>query len=1010
MTLADRDATAHQVPTHEEWGPLQLFAHADSLSLEEAEMLARLVAGHHLSSEAAEIARTATSSSDAFFAALPGAGDRVIDPRKTWAAWPLAERRLEAEFAITSTGQPYSMNFRHGSELEGQGPHISTAGMTGAGKSKFILSVVLNLALRHSPDHLQFLLIDFKEGAELEPLRRLPCVHAVFTNNAKDTALLDRVVQFLQGEITRRLNIVKAAGVSNAVDYELKRRTPEGARLPALPALIIVVDEFNFMIDHAGDHAQIFNDIALQGRAADVHLFVNGQSMQLSKVQKLNDNTHTKHAMKSSEGDSYAQIGSRIAADISKNEAGTGYTREESGLVRWRSFYLDAPYIPPKKGPSEDSLGRPVAELPGPRLFTSDDDVLPPEIPPAAAVTAVDEPEGPVETRTMMEYVIDQLVDAGGDAGHHIWLPMLEEHGREPLSALVDDKISATAGARTRWQDAYPVTTSEGLLAPCGQIDLPFEHRRDTYVLPLHQSGGHLAVTGAAGMGRTTLVQDVLLALAMQHSPADVQFFGLGRAVIRLEELGLAHAAGSAVIGDEAGKDRVLSVVKEIIESRRVLFAEHKLSSMVEFRGERAAGRLPRTALGGRYGDVFLVVDPVDEFRLKYAMDTALSEIAVEGSTYGVHMILTNANMLPQDLENKVTHRIELRLANPDMSTIKSAGVLRRPARNVPDDFPGRGITRSGNQFLAADPSLMSGPGRFSDPGPDALRELIAEINATVQSKTPGDMPKMTQLPTEVELREVLTRAPQTPKHLVRFGVSERELEPAVWNYQRHPHLMVCGMSQHGKTEALKSVAAAIMSTHAAESEAIFVVFDPRQTMLGFIPETAPNNYAVGYTTRAAELKDFLQGLKEGLLDPRRPKEALSQSDRLSGARAYSGPEVFIIADDLQTAPPADPFAGYFMEAIVNDLDFADQLGMHLIGATTSRNWMPFTMTPVGKKLLNATAPVLVLNTTKDDLVTVYGEKGRLNMPRGRARWLTPDGRETVQIALAGLAPVPPLK
>ena len=44
------------------------------------------------------------------------------------------------------------------------GPHGLIAGSTGSGKSEFIITYILSLAINFHPDEVQFVLIDYKGG------------------------------------------------------------------------------------------------------------------------------------------------------------------------------------------------------------------------------------------------------------------------------------------------------------------------------------------------------------------------------------------------------------------------------------------------------------------------------------------------------------------------------------------------------------------------------------------------------------------------------------------------------------------------------------------------------------------------------------------------------------------------------------------------------------------------------------------------------------------------------
>ncbi|MGV7904621.1 hypothetical protein PJN93_32905, partial [Mycobacterium kansasii] len=68
-------------------------------------------------------------------------------------------------------------------------------------------------------------------------------VSALITNLAQEAPLVTRMADALAGEITRRQELLRAAGnLANIAEY--RRRTD----LPALPALLIVVDEFSELL------------------------------------------------------------------------------------------------------------------------------------------------------------------------------------------------------------------------------------------------------------------------------------------------------------------------------------------------------------------------------------------------------------------------------------------------------------------------------------------------------------------------------------------------------------------------------------------------------------------------------------------------------------------------------------------------------------------------------------------------------------------------------------------
>ena len=129
----------------------------------------------------------------------------------------------------------------------GMGPHGLVVGATGSGKSELLRTLVLGLVMTHPPDQLNLLLVDFKGGATFAGMAELPHVSAVITNLAGELALVDRAQDALEGEMLRRQEALRGAGnLASVHDYTQARE--RGADLPALPSLLIVVDEFSELL------------------------------------------------------------------------------------------------------------------------------------------------------------------------------------------------------------------------------------------------------------------------------------------------------------------------------------------------------------------------------------------------------------------------------------------------------------------------------------------------------------------------------------------------------------------------------------------------------------------------------------------------------------------------------------------------------------------------------------------------------------------------------------------
>ena len=158
-----------------------------------------------------------------------------------------AADRLRVPVGVDEAGAPVALDLKESAE-GGSGPHGLCIGATGSGKSELLRTLVLGLVATHSSADLNLVLVDFKGGATFLGLAALPHVSAVITNLADELPLVDRMADALEGEITRRQELLRAAGnLTGTAEYAAVRRTA-GSDLPPLPALLVVVDEFSELL------------------------------------------------------------------------------------------------------------------------------------------------------------------------------------------------------------------------------------------------------------------------------------------------------------------------------------------------------------------------------------------------------------------------------------------------------------------------------------------------------------------------------------------------------------------------------------------------------------------------------------------------------------------------------------------------------------------------------------------------------------------------------------------
>ena len=198
---------------------------ADQLSTVRAEAAARRLAPRYAGDEpeARDVFSASTELVD-----LLGQGDvRDLDPEAAWR--PRLQRdRLRVPIGVDEAGAVVALDIKESAQ-QGMGPHGLVIGATGSGKSELLRTLVLALSMTHSPEALNFVLVDFKGGATFAGMADLPHVSAVITNLGQEITLVERMQDALQGEMTRRQELLRSAGnFANVTDYE--RRPRQGPR------------------------------------------------------------------------------------------------------------------------------------------------------------------------------------------------------------------------------------------------------------------------------------------------------------------------------------------------------------------------------------------------------------------------------------------------------------------------------------------------------------------------------------------------------------------------------------------------------------------------------------------------------------------------------------------------------------------------------------------------------------------------------------------------------------
>ncbi|MFV3663296.1 type VII secretion system ESX-5 FtsK/SpoIIIE family ATPase EccC5 [Mycobacterium tuberculosis] len=993
------------------------FALTDQVSIAEAEEFAQKLAQWRLAEAYEEIGQRVAHIGARDILSYYGIDDPGnIDFDSLWASRTdtMGRSRLRAPFGNRSdNGELLFLDMKSLDE-GGDGPHGVMSGTTGSGKSTLVRTVIESLMLSHPPEELQFVLADLKGGSAVKPFAGVPHVSRIITDLEEDQALMERFLDALWGEIARRKAICDSAGVDDAKEYNSvrARMRARGQDMAPLPMLVVVIDEFYEWFRIMPTAVDVLDSIGRQGRAYWIHLMMASQTIE-SRAEKLMENMGYRLVLKARTAGAAQAAGVPNAVNLPA-QAGLGYFRKSlEDIIRFQAEFLWRDYFQP--GVSIDGEEAPALvhsiDYIRPQLFTNSFTPLEvsvggPDIEPVVAQPngevlesddiegGEDEDEEGVRTPKVGTVIIDQLRKIKFEP-YRLWQPPLTQ----PVA--IDDLVNRFLGRP--WHKEYGSACN--LVFPIGIIDRPYKHDQPPWTVDTSGPGANVLILGAGGSGKTTALQTLICSAALTHTPQQVQFYCLAYSSTALTTVSrIPHVGEVAGPTDPYGVRRTVAELLALVRERKRSFLECGIASMEMFRRRKFGGEAGPVPDDG-FGDVYLVID---NYRaLAEENEVVIEQVNViinQGPSFGVHVVVTadRESELRPPVRSGFGSRIELRLA-----AVEDAKLVRsRFAKDVPVK-PGRGMVAVNYVRLDSDPqaglhTLVARPALGSTP--DNVFECDSVV-AAVSRLTSAQAPPVRRLPARFGVEQVRELASRDTRQGVGAGgiawaISELDLAPVYLNFAENSHLMVTGRRECGRTTTLATIMSEIGRLYAPgassapppapgrPSAQVWLV-DPRRQLLTALGSDYVERFAYnldGVVAMMGELAAALAG--------REPPPGLSAEELLSRSW-WSGPEIFLIVDDIQQLPPGFDSPLHKAVPFVNR---AADVGLHVIVTRTFGGWSSAGSDPMLRALHQANAPLLVMDADPDEGF-IRGKMKGGPLPRGRGLLMAEDTGVFVQVA-----------
>lgn len=241
-----------------------------------------------------------------------------------------SDSRDEVDVPLGRAGATKLQHLRLG---KGTSQHVLMAGKTGSGKSTLLHVMITDLALRYSPDELEYYLIDFKKGVEFKTYANHKLPHARVISIESDREFGTSVLERLDRILVERGELFREVGAQNIKAFRDARPDVK------MPRILLLVDEFQEFFTEEDKYsqiaAQLIDRLVRQGRAFGMHVMLGSQSLggSYSLPRTTIGQMAIRIALQSSEADAHLILSEDNSAARLLNRPGEAIYNDANGRI-----------------------------------------------------------------------------------------------------------------------------------------------------------------------------------------------------------------------------------------------------------------------------------------------------------------------------------------------------------------------------------------------------------------------------------------------------------------------------------------------------------------------------------------------------------------------------------------------------------------------------------------------------------------------------------------------------
>ena len=658
-------------------------------------------------------------------------------------------RSLAAAIGVDKYGEPFKLDLHE----QAHGPHGLVAGMTGSGKSEFIISYILSMAVSFHPYEVAFILIDYKGGGMAKSFENIPHTAGVITN--LDGNGIKRSLSSMRSELHRREKIFRDTStgynISNIDIYKYQKLYREGKVSEPLPHLFIISDEFAELKKEQPDFMTELTSTARVGRSLGVHLILATQKPGGVVDDQIRSNSRFKICLKVQDsGDSQEMLGRPEAAslvDTGRFYLQVGYNELfEIGQSAWAG----APYYPSQRVIKErddavsviNTNGRIIAEANTNRF-----------------ASFIDPPK-------QLDVITDHIAKYCEEEHIKRWQMWLD-----PIPPLiyVDKLAEKYKGTACGQFELNPVA---------GEFDDPAHQKQDILRIPL-TADGNVIVYGSAGSGKAMFIEAVCYSLMREHTPKEVNIYIMDFGAETFTAFAESPFVGDVVLSYETEKvNNLFKLMMGKLGTRKKLLS-HFGGSLTQY-NRNADSPEP---------SIVVVINNFAAFNELFEEKSAeVSYLTREGPKYGIYFILscTGVNNVKFSMLQNFKLMYCLQMNNAD----DYSAVVGKTEGLLPEKYIGRGIFhRDKDSLLEFQTARLTS----EEPPYSAIRAFCKKLAEKYSEEVAANVPVLPERVTKEFLSAYVKQGDLTK---VPIGIEKTTLEISYYNFSASVANLVLAANQ----------------------------------------------------------------------------------------------------------------------------------------------------------------------------------------------------------------------